>query len=152
MPTIGSGKLCEGTKVVKTFGAARPVGATIYYNGISLTAGTADMIDTQDFDDAVFVANVGAIVGPVTLINTVLESATNSMSAATAVSGASFTQRNTANGSSVAVGAVQCKKTKRFLALKTEVQGTPATIDFAGVCILGSADSQDAGATLEFDV
>jgi len=150
---IGYGKSTEGLLVTPTFRAERIGSATIYYNGQPFTNATGYGFDSQPFDDCMCVINVGTIAGPLaTLINTVLESATDDPSAATAITNAAFTHITQSNDETLMVGSIMCKDTKRYLFLKTEAQGSPITIDFSASFIGGQSRTQEAGQVLEFDV
>jgi len=153
MGAIGFGKTGEGILITAAMLSERLASATVYYNGQSITTGAGWGFDTQPFDDVVCAINTGTILGPLaTLINTVMESDTDDPTAASAISGATFTNGKTTTDEQVRRGAILCKDTKRYLFLKTELQGTPVTVDFSAMWIAGQARSEEVKQYLEFDV
>lgn len=153
MSVIGYGKTAEGILITAAMLSERIGAATIYYNGQPYTNASGYGFDTQPFEDCMIEINVGTVQGAVaTLINAVYESATDDPSAATALSGAEFTDITTANDEQVRRGAIECRDTKRYLFLKTETQGTPLTVDFSANWIGGSPRTQETAHYLEFDV
>lgn len=156
MSTIGMGKTAEGILVTAAMLSERIGSITVYYNGQSITFGSGHGFDTQPFDDAMCAINVGTLQGTLaTLYNSILESATDDPTAATAITGASFTDCNGSADEQMRRGAIVCRDTKRYLFLKTEVKalaGTTPTIDFGAVWIGGQAREQATSHNLEFDV
>jgi hypothetical protein len=145
-------KVAENVKVVNAMTAQRLAAATVFYNGYPITFGAVG-IDTLGYNSAEFVLNVGTVLGAVaTLINQVYESTTNDPTAATLVTGASFTSATSASTAALQEGAIQCENTNRYLFLRTEVQGAPMTIDFGAVAILGNAKNLAVSKTLVFDL
>lgn len=153
MGAIGFGKTAEGVLITAAMLSERLTSATVYYNGQSITSGSGWGFDTQPFDDAICAINVGTVLGPLaTLINEVYESDTDDPTAATALSSASFTSCKTTSNEQVRRGSILCKDTKRYLFLRTELQGTPVTVDFGAFWIGGQAREQATAQYLEFDV
>jgi hypothetical protein len=153
MSVIGLGKTAEGILITAAMLSERIGSATVYYNGQSITFGSGHGFDTQPYDDCMCAINVGTILGPLaTLINAIYESATDDPTAATALSGGSFTSVTQTTDESVRRGAIMCKDTKRYLFLRTEAQGSPITIDFGAVWIGGQARTEPTAQALEFDV
>jgi hypothetical protein len=152
----GFGKTCECIAVTAAMISKRISAITVYYNGQSITFGAGWGFDTQPFDDAMCTINTGTVLGALlTVKNAVYECATDDPSSATALTGAEFTDVNTANDESVRRGAVQCKDTLRYLFLRTEVVApstTVPTVDFSAVWIGGTAREQPTDHHLEFDV
>jgi hypothetical protein len=153
MSTIGFGKTIEGVQLNTAVNGKRFVAATVYYNGISITT-SSGMIDTQNYDDAIIRICAGTLQGALlTVTNAVYEADTNNPAAATLVTGASFTDLTSASTAGLAqVGAIKVKDTKRFICLRTELQGSPITVDFDAQIILGKATSQAVAVTLAFDL
>jgi hypothetical protein len=88
-----------------------------------------------------------------TVTNAVYEADTNNPASATLVTGASFTDLTSASTAGLAqIGAIKVKDTKRFICLRTELQGSPITVDFDAQIILGKATSQAVAVTLAFDL
>lgn len=153
MGCIGYGKTAEGILITPAFRSERIGSPTIYYNGQPYTNAAGYGFDTQPYDDCLCAINVGTVLGPLTtLINDVYECATDDPSAATALSGASFASINQSSDECVNSGSILCKDTLRYLFLRTEVQGTPCTVDFGAVWIGGTARSQATSMDLDFDV
>jgi len=156
MGQMGYGKTAEGVLVTAAMLSERIGSITVYYNGQSITFGAGHGFDTQPFDDAMCVINVGTMQGALaTLYNSILESASDDPTAATAISGASFDDVNGSSDEQVRRGAVMVKDTKRYLFLKTEVKAastTTPTIDFGAFWIGGQAREQETSHNLEFDV
>lgn len=150
----GFGKTAESIAITAAFLSERIGSATVFYNGAPITNASGYGFDTQSYDDCMCVINAGTIQGAVaTLLNSVLESDTDDPSAATAVSGASFTSLTQSTDEKLQTASIACKDTKRYLFLKTETQGAPLTVDFGAVWIGGQAREQSATlGTLEFDV
>ena len=151
------GKNVESAAYTLFFTPERLAGnaTTTYYNGYSPTTG-AVMIDTQDFDNLDAIIQFGTVLGEAcTVTNALYESATNNPMGATAISGASFGNVNTANDESIQTGAILAKNQKRYVALVTQVQTTSSinyTVDFAAIAVLGKPDSQATDNTIAFDV
>lgn len=156
MSQIGMGKTAEGVLITAAMLSERIGAITVYYNGQSITFGPGHGFDTQPFDDVMCAINVGTMQGALaTLCNSILESATDDPTAATAVSGASFDDVNESSDEQVRRGAIVCRDTKRYLFLKTEVKAaatTTPTVDFGAVWIGGQAREQATNHNLEFDV
>jgi hypothetical protein len=152
----GLGKTCECIAITAAMLSERISAITVYYNGQSITFGPGWGFDTQPFDDSICAINVGTVLGALlTVKNAIYECATDNPSAATALTGASFTDVNDANDESVRRGAVQCKDTLRYLFLRTEVVApstTVPTVDFGAIWIGGSAREQATSQPLSFDV
>lgn len=151
------GKIAEGLKVVHAFRPERLTGATVYYNGQATTSQSGVMIDTKGYDEALIVLGVGTMAGSgASLLNSVYESATDNPQAATLITGASFTGRNTGNDdpSTTPEGSFLIKNYKRYIALVTETQnGTQTcTVDFSAVVILGKPQTEPVSKTLEIDL
>jgi hypothetical protein len=149
-----TGKLHENVLLTAAFETARiTAGATVYYNGKSITTGAGIGFDSQPFADAMFSVNIGSVAGTlVTLLNSVLESDTDNPAAATALASATFTSRGSSTTAVKETGAIHCQDTKRYLFLKTEVQGTLTTIDFSAAIIGGNPKEQPTSQALVFNV
>jgi hypothetical protein len=153
MSQNSAGKTVEAVKCVQAMAAERIGAATVYYNGQSITTGSGIGFDSQGFDDAVCVVNIGTVLGAVaTVKNAIYESDTDDPTAATALTGADFTDAVTTNDEAIQIGSVQCRDTKRYLFLKTETQGAPLTVDMSATWIGGKPDSQATDHTVVFDV
>lgn len=151
---IGKGKTAEGILVTAAMLSERIGSATVYYNGQSITFGAGIGFDTQPYEDCMCVLNVGTILGPLaTVKNSIYESDTDDPTAATALSGGDFTDsKNGTTDDQVRRGAIVCRDTKRYLFLKTDIQGTPITVDFGATWIGGKLREQPPEQNLEFDV
>lgn len=109
------------------------------YNG-SAQGNTGVGIDTRDFDEALIMAQVGAISG--TLDIAVYDSSVGTNSTgATAITGAAFTQITASyvGSDGVFVGSVKTKNTKRYLYIQT-ITATAAAKSFAVSVLLGKGD------------
>lgn len=150
---IGNGKTAEGLLLTVAFPSSQLAAVTVYYNGQSITTGAGIGFDTQPYDDCLLSINVGAVQGAVaTLLNSVLECETDNPAAATALASASFTSRGVSATAVKETGSILCKNTKRYLFLKTEVQGSPVTAQFSALWIGGTPRSQPTPQSLVFDV
>jgi hypothetical protein len=150
---IGKGKTAEGILVTAAMLSERIGSATVYYNGQSITFGAGIGFDTQPYEDCMCVLNVGTVLGPLcTLSNSILESDTDDPTAASAVSGGSFDDVTTTSDEAIKRGAIVCRDTKRYLFLKTDVKGSPITVDFGAIWIGGKLREQPPEQVLEFDV
>lgn len=152
----GFGKTAECIAVTAAMLSERISAITVYFNGQSITFGAGWGFDTQPFDDAMCVVNVGSVLGALlTVENAIYESDTDDPTAATALSGASFNDVNSTNDEAIQRGAIQCKDTKRYLFLRTEIVApdtTVPTIDFSAIWIGGTAREQATDHPLVFDV
>ena len=153
------GKTAESIKVQSLFLPERIGAVTHYYNSQSITDQVGIGLDTQPHDDVTVHIHVGTMDGPAgaTLLNSILESATDDPSAASAISGANFTSLNPATDEQLRSGAIKAKDQKRYLFLDTEVHNAwfetqAVTLDFAAVAVLGKPDSQATAATYDFDL
>ena len=149
---IGRGKLAEAVQIDSLFNAKRIVAATVYYNGGAFTT-TANLIDTAGFNNAEIIISTGLCQGAdLAVANAVIECDTNSPLAATAVTSASFTSITSATTAGVEIGSLSTKATKRYIGLKTSFVGSPITIDFSAVMVMGKPDTQATTQTLVFDL
>ena len=135
-----------GEKILPTIAlySNRIGAATVLYNGVALSDLTVGHgIDTKDYDSAMFVLNVGNVLGASAALNAaVYECATDTPLLSTLVTGASFTAASaSAMTNQIQTGLVKTKATKRYLWLRTATTGAPLTVDVSGVCVLGMADS-----------
>lgn len=125
---IGNGKLIEDVKTVQVQKPVSTTTAATLFNGAA--AGSASGIDGSVFEEIVIVLNVGQVTGNGTLDVILMESTTDSAAAATAVTGASFTQITTANDNALYVGSALNKYLSRYLFVRT-VKGGTGSVDFA---------------------
>jgi len=150
------GKLIENTKIVQAFAAERLTSATVYWNGGAVTTRAGRMTDTRDYDQLHVVLNLGTVLGEVaTLSNAIYESDTDDPTAATLITGASFTDVYSGNDEGVQEASILVKNYKRYVSLRTEVKTTsdiPLTIDFGAIMILGSPDVAAVSKTAVFDL
>ena len=153
MTCMGFGKTAEGILITAAMLSERIGSPTVYYNGAPITDASGYGFDTQPFDDVTCALNVGTVLGAlVTLKNSLLHSTTDDPSAASAITGASFTDANSSSDECIKRGSVLCKDQHRYFFLKTEVQGTPCTVDFGATWIAGHARQEATAQPLEFDV
>lgn len=153
MSTMGFGKTAEGVLITAAMLSERIGSPTIYYNGAPITNASGYGFDTQPFDDVICALNIGTVLGPLcTVKNSILHSTTDDPSAATLITGASFTDVNSTSDERIKRGSVLCKDQHRYFFLKTEIQGTPITVDFGAMWIAGHARSEATAHPLEFDV
>jgi len=151
--SIGRGKTVEGVRVLPAMHPERIGAATVYYNGAPITNASGYGIDTQPYDDAIVMIDVGTFQGAAaTLSVDVYESATDDPSAATLLAGAQFADVNEATDDTAYNGAIRTKMNKRYLFVRAETMGEPLTCDFSAMVALGRADSQSVGNTPVFDV
>ncbi len=131
------GKLIENVKYQQIFEPQSITATGILYNGVAAT--TTSSIDTRDFDEINIVLNKGVTTGIVDAA--VYESDATDPSAATAISGADFTQVTAANDQAKESMSILCKNTKRYLWLRTsKITDTNAAL-LAATAVLAKADS-----------
>lgn len=155
MSCVGFGATKEAVLITTAFPSERIGALTVYWNGKAITYGSGWGFDTQEYDDAICVLNIGTIAGEVTLQNAIYESATDDPTAATAISGADFTDRYSGNDECTERGFILCKDTLRYLFLKTTTIGTTGitpTIDFGASWIGGTARGQKTATNYTFSV
>lgn len=153
---IGNGKHAEDVKVQRLFASERidiRTAATTFYNGVSATTTAGTGIDTKGYDDLHLALNTGTILGAVaTLVNDIMEADEDNPMNAVAVTGTAFTSRKTTSDEALSEASINLKDRKRYLFLRTQFQGAPATFDFGAVGILSKAQSKPVSKTLEFDI
>ena len=137
-------------EVSNAIGILPPVSVTnnTLYNSTASGAG----LDTSSYDDIVYHCNVGAITSPQTLTVTIVESDTDDISAATAITGAAFTVANNANQNTVRNGQVATKGQKKYQWARTVGSSSTAGGIIGITAIGGNAISNPPGATYDFDV
>lgn len=141
-----AGKLIENLKITQLF-ESKSVTATGYlYNGAASGAG----IDTKEFDQAVVIINAGVVTGTVDF--DIIASATDDISAATAVTGAAFTQLTSANDQAQQVGALLTQDTARYLWLRSNKTLNTNAALFSAQIVLGRADTRPQSNSEAFDV
>ena len=124
------------------------------YNGSTATGGLG--IDTQNFNEIVFVINPGPITAPATLTFTVTESATDTAAAgatgSAAISGASFTVVQNSTQNTVRKGAIVVRDTERYVYLKcVKTSATASAIFGADYCLAKPKESPQTNSE-DFDV
>lgn len=82
----------------------------------------ASGIDTQGYDEALVLLNVGDVVSGATLDVTVLENSSDTSSGASAISGATFTQVD--SNTDARMGSIVVKKTQRYIFPQVVKAGT----------------------------
>lgn len=118
--------------------SVRPLADTRYND--ALTAASATGIDTKGYDEALIVADLGAISSG-TLDLTIMDSSLAASAVnATAVTGATFTQLTSSRDSGIYTGRVRTKNTKRYLYIRA-VAATADDKAYAVNVLLGKADS-----------
>ena len=125
---LGRGKLIENVVYDQIFNPLSITATGVLYNGVAAT--NTSYIDSQGYDELNIVLNKGAIAG--TIDAAMYESDATDPSAATAVSGADFTQITSANQNAAESMSILCKNTKRYLWLRTN-----KTTD-TNACVLGA--------------
>jgi hypothetical protein len=129
-------KIIELIKTIVAVIAQTSSSAATLYNGVS--SGGTNGLDTREQDELVIVANIGTIATSGTLDLTLVESATNDSSTATAITGAVFTQFTPANDNAQYCGSVKCKNYKRYIWVKS-VQ-TAHAIVFGVSAVMGHSN------------
>jgi hypothetical protein len=152
----GLGKIAENLKVHCRVPEA--IGAvTVYWNGQSITSASGYGYDALGYREALVNYQTGTLLGQrASLVVAVYESDTDDPTAATAISGANFTVRNSANDETNEEGSILLNPRKRYLFLREEVQNAfstteTATIHVAGQMILGDKQTDPVSKTLIFD-
>ena len=121
--------------------------STVLYNGAAAT--TVGYLDTQDFDEVIIELNKGTFATNSVVDFTVVNGATTDPSAATAITGATFTQGTPSSHNAVEVMSIRCKDTLRYLWLKsskTDVGGAAAL--WSATAILAIPETIPTAATL----
>lgn len=147
------GKLTELIKGASMFRAGQVNAPSIYYNGSPFTSASGNGVDTLGYDDAVLVVDVGSFVGPLATINhTLLESDTDDVTQATAISSATFTV-TPSNQNTRYEAAVHTRDHKRYLFLKQDFQGVSNlfTVQYQADITLAT-NNQPPAKTLQFDL
>jgi len=148
--SIGRGKLIEDLKFALT-GLPQAVTTTkAYFNG-STTTGAGVGIDTQPYDEVVFCLIAGAMAAAGTMSAAIYESDTDNTEAATAITGADFTDITTANDYAGQVGSIKCKNYKRYMYIRT-VSASATSITFASGAVLGRSDQMPITNSPVFDL
>ena len=138
------GKLAEDTKTVVLHHSKQFVATTACYGQI---------LDTQDYDEAKIVLNVGTAQSATTLSAILYESAQKTVDSMVRVTGGLFPLINSANDDGVHVASIKCKNYKRYLTLQclSGAMGSP-TIAMGAVAVLGRGDSDPGSDSLAFDL
>ena len=156
--SLGRAKLVECIKSQAAVVATRLITPnTVTWNGTAgATVGTANGIDCQGYENALFFANVGAMLGAQglsTVSIAIYENDSNSATPATAITGADFTNITYANQSTAQVGSIVTRERKRYLWARVSVQGAVSpTIDLGVTCILARGGDMPPTDTIAFDV
>ena len=151
-------KTGEACRVLNLFRSERIGAVTVFYNGISITSSADSGIDCGEYEDALFVLNVGTVLGQrASLLNSVWQSDSDNPTAAIPVTGASFTTVNSGSTEATQLGNLKVSDVKPYLWLKSEVQNAfeaseTATIDFGAQVVLGGSYKKPVSNTLIFDV
>jgi len=150
---IGRGKLVEDLKVAQLVEPAdRATDATTLYNGAAATAASGTGLDTRDYDEVVFVINAGTFTGDAQETCAVYHSATDDSTAATLVTGASFTAITTSNDKKLHIGSVICKNDHRYMWLRSVSSMSTGTSRFGAMAILGKSTGTPVTNSEVFDV
>jgi hypothetical protein len=151
-------KTGEACRVLNLFRSERIGAVAVFYNGISITSAADSGIDCGEYEDALFVLNVGTVLGQrASLLNSVWQSDSDNPTAAIPVTGASFTTVNSGSTEATQLGNLKVSDVKPYLWLKSEVQNAfeaseTATIDFGAQVVLGGSYKKPVSNTLIFDV
>ena len=120
---------------------------TVLYNGVSAT--TVGFIDTKNFDEVVIVLNKGVFATGAITDFTVVNSAATDPSAATLVTGATFTQGTDASHNVVEVMSLRCADLLRYLWLKSDKSDDiNASNTWSATAVLCKPDTIPTTATL----
>ena len=120
---------------------------TVLYNGVAAT--TVGYIDTQDFNEVIIELNKGVFASGAITDFTVVNSAATDPSAATAVTGATFTQGTPSAHNAVEVMSLQCKDLLRYVWLKSDKSDDiNAAAIWSATAILCGPDTVPTSATL----
>jgi len=143
----GSGNLGEDLKVVKVMNGQTLTGVAALFNGASTSTSG---IDTQGFNDALFLLNINQIDNPATMTAAIYESDVNSSASAVAITGADFGVFSKSNQGPFS-GSVKCSEKKRYLFMRTQQSGPTAS--YSATVLLGAAASNPCSTSLnKFEV
>jgi hypothetical protein len=159
MSTVTIGENVRALNLVRT----ERIGAvTVYWNGISITSAADSGIDVAAYEDALFVLNVGTVLGQrASLLNSIYEADADDPSGSMAITSASFTTVDVNGDETTQLANLKVGDHKRYLWLRTEVQNAfagsastneAATIDFSAQVMLNGSQSLPVSNTLIFDV
>lgn len=133
------GKLVENIKTQQIFEPTSVTATGTLFNGQSATSGYA--VDTQLYDECVFILQAGVFSGSATVDAAIYESADDNTDNATAISGADFTQVTSANDQARQSLSVVCKDVKRYLWVRTSKTLNTNAALLSALAILGKPDS-----------
>lgn len=120
---------------------------TVLYNGAAAT--TVGYIDTKDYSEVIIVLNKGTFATGAVTDFTVVESASTDPSAATAVTGATFTQGTPSSHNAVEVMSLRCQDLLRYLWLKSDKSDDiNASATWSAEAVLCKPDTIPTAATL----
>ena len=146
MSSAFRGKLIENIVVQQLDTPLSRTASATLYNGVAAT--TTSAIDGMGFDEVVIVLTKGTATSTASVTPTIVQSDATDPSAATAVTGGTFTTFTTANAGAVQVISLQSKDLKRYLWLKTErtnVNADQAT--WGAIAIKKSKETSSTAAT-----
>ncbi len=158
---IMRGKLVEDLKYVLAISPALRNTAATLYNGSAVSVSN-NGIDTRDYDEINFVANLGTFVGAPALDLVIVGSSTDNPSGASIVSGnaspsdtastnAAFTTSTTANDAQLRVGSIKCEQFNRYMWVRSAQAA--ATTYYGVTAVLGKGDRDpSSNLTVEFDL
>jgi hypothetical protein len=132
------GKLIESAKFQVLFPGGQ-------YTDTSAAVCYGRPVDTQGYDEAVFVVHANSVPTTNTLTPLLVENSIADPVGAVAVTSASFTALSASNYTTPQAGSIVCKNTKRFLFLKTTMAagtGANPTIGFGAIVVLSKADRE----------
>lgn len=129
-------KIHEDLKIGVAVESADYRSAGSLYNGSASGSGT--YIDTNGYDSIIFMANVGEIGAGNTLDINILEHDHDDTAAATAISGAAFTQLTPSNDKALHYAELRCCGQKQYLWVETFKTGT-------GSCNIGITYAMNGG-------
>ncbi len=151
-------KVGENVRGLNLFRTERIGSVTVYWNGISITSAADSGIDAANYEDALFVLNVGTVLGQrASLLNSVWEADDDAPTGSIAITSADFTTVTASTTEATQLANLKVGDHKRDLWLRTEVQNAysateAATIDFSAQIMLNGSQTLPVDNTLVFDV
>lgn len=112
---LGRGKLIENVVYDQIFEPTSVTATGVLYNGAAAT--TVGFIDTKDYNEVNIILNKGTCSGIIDAA--IYESDATDPSAATAISGADFTQITSSSDNTIESMSLLAKNYKRYLWLRT---------------------------------
>jgi hypothetical protein len=143
------GKVEELNRVRNVATALSRTATGIYYNNGAAGA-AASGIDTQDYDESLWVINHGATTGTVAF--DIYQNTTDTSAGSTAVTGASFGSVTAGNDNQLHIGRVLCKSTQRYLFLRANKTANANAGVYSAEVVLSNADKNPQSNSPTFTV